>query len=453
MLSAEGLKLAHLQTYRTLLRAATYLPDPFARSYVHNHIASSYRKSVNKSAEIREKRLKIARSECRTLERAGLGSLDHLRKVLLDVYGRKGPRRRQLIQKFLQTDESNLPADNESVGALLKGYTKRLEVFQWSPKFKAFIQSQKAHNPHDAHHQLTQSNVKLTLPEENSWGRPLPQKLAFNKRKEWWAELLRKFLPPLPQHDWDRLLSVVLDPQQIQIVALRNRAISPNGHTGIYRAREAERYSSFDRRYEGEEHAPLVPSGLAESFKRGILDKIKDQVVMESHGESLALIKSDQTESIRRDLLEKEAQKWRDIWTDRRVQRLYAGIWNLSATISQNPGENTWDIQWGGQRSRALNGAYTEPSQADLGLFEGLDGFSSPKPARKKEVQRYTNSEAMAEALDLAEKHERNSYISKGEGGERSPLGQRWCRLFTGVIEIRYPFAHALVQIPLLQSC
>src|SRR6266852_2589705 len=92
-----------LHIYRRLLRAITYLPDSYARIYVHSDVVERFRKHRPGSgpAHITLNRVKKARQSASCLERAGHGNLEDLKKVLMHTHGRAGGRRRELVKDLL----------------------------------------------------------------------------------------------------------------------------------------------------------------------------------------------------------------------------------------------------------------------------------------------------------------------------------------------------------------
>src|SRR5664279_2587079 len=114
-----------LHAYRRLLRATTYIPDSFARAYVHDFIASRFKANCTTHSSkpnahvLIANRLKKARAWTRILESAGAGNLEDMNKVLLRVHGRQGPRKRALIRQLLHPDENLLPKDDSSLEELI----------------------------------------------------------------------------------------------------------------------------------------------------------------------------------------------------------------------------------------------------------------------------------------------------------------------------------------------
>ncbi|KAL6248093.1 hypothetical protein RBB50_005441 [Rhinocladiella similis] len=112
--------------YRSLLREATYLPLPQCRTFIKNHITTSFRRYLPKyhnqepksrsgnpiTFERQTKLLHRGRKFLSSLRRANEGYTAHVEKVLRMTYGRIGPRRYALLEPWLQTAPS--PDDAQS---------------------------------------------------------------------------------------------------------------------------------------------------------------------------------------------------------------------------------------------------------------------------------------------------------------------------------------------------
>lgn len=205
---------AILHVFRALLRQCTYLPDPAARQYLRGHIVSRFRdyhprstfpfsSRRHKSAALVQQRLpsllRTARRGLIFLRRANDGHMRHLGKILAMTYGRVGKRRHELLKDLKIPD---VPPDQVAIEKLSEPGNQA--VPHPSEQLLALIKSQ-------AKRRLThfsRSNTprpKLEIPEENSWGRPMPIKRVRNFKRRWYAESLDRIMPPLPEPEWDRL--------------------------------------------------------------------------------------------------------------------------------------------------------------------------------------------------------------------------------------------------------
>lgn len=207
-------KTRTLHLFRALLRQCTYLPDPTARSCLHAHVVSRFRDySPNKPKikhglkrkpikliEARQPRLlKAAQKGLLFLQRANHGHPLQLRKVLAMAYGRVGKRRHELLKALKLPD---VIIDAETVQQL--SHPTNQEVPLPSKQFLALVKSQLR----EKQQQFLRAPVRHaspTIPEQNSWGRPMPVKRVRNMKRRWYAETLDRIMPPLPDEEWKRL--------------------------------------------------------------------------------------------------------------------------------------------------------------------------------------------------------------------------------------------------------
>ena len=200
-----------LHLFRSLLRECTYLPDPRARSYMHNYILWSYRTYLPKVKEWRQpiefKRqvslLHRGRKWLTMLQRANEGYLKPLEKVLMLTYGRSGKRRRELMEELGAPEP---PQTHEEVAALSfpKPYVK-----DWKPpeKVGALLRSQAKHQAW-LDRISAKVKTKASMPVENSWGKPMPQSRVVNMTRKWYVKQVDHLLPPLPEAEWETLRSL-----------------------------------------------------------------------------------------------------------------------------------------------------------------------------------------------------------------------------------------------------
>ena len=246
-------KLPPIHLFRALLRETTYLPDSAARLYFRQHIISRF-KAYQPAARslpswetgtkpykrlrpyvIRERAIKKqmeGRKALTVLRRANNGDISCLEKVLLHTYGRIGKRRHELLGHLLRAE---VPADSITVEAMLKSYVALLkaplqqlyhsdktalsffaaprkiseteyeyEISNKYPKLKAVIKSQQSISVHNPVRSILRAS-KVVAPIKNIWARPMPIKRARNIVLRWYKSTMEKVLPPLPNHEWDRL--------------------------------------------------------------------------------------------------------------------------------------------------------------------------------------------------------------------------------------------------------
>ncbi|KAJ9619196.1 hypothetical protein H2203_008525 [Taxawa tesnikishii (nom. ined.)] len=211
---------------RAILREITYLPDDQARIYLRGHALSRFRdyrdgaKSLDLLRERRTEKVKEARKALSHLRRANAGVSKPLMKVLLAAYGRTGKRRHELMRPLVgpdeAPDEARLSSGGSSPPSL--GITAGASEHTSGPglttsnspelteKLRALLRSQIQASPLE----MTRANpnprkLKLTIPEFNSWGEPMPQNRVANMKKKWYAGMLEHVLPPLPDREWENL--------------------------------------------------------------------------------------------------------------------------------------------------------------------------------------------------------------------------------------------------------
>ena len=368
-----------VSNYRALLRAAGYLPDSFARKYAFERIKSRFRASRAKASklsrgtsqsrkdsqdEYTKQHLQRARRSRRLLENAGHGDMDALKKVLLAVHGREGERKRTLLKHLLQPDEEALPKDASALQDLIdKPVEANKKANIPSQKLYNFIKNQQENQPLEVHKEKIRQ-VKPKMPKENIWGRPLPANLKESMQKKWWAVTLEKILPPIPRSEWERLRDLAIGVAPLEARPARRKPMPAEVEelSADQKSKELLQYFQTPAR-------PKV-NGLAQLAELHLPDK------------------RNETKGI-------------DI-RNRSMRRLYASIWSLSPTITYDEVGKKWDIVWGGQKSRALEGVIPKPTRAEEELFEGLRNIPqdlSKVKWRNSDVKRTLKEEASERSL------------------------------------------------------
>ena len=207
--------LAVLHVFRALLRQCTYLPDPAARQYMHGHIVSRFRdyqpyrtlplahRRHRPPALVRQRLpylLRTARRGLTFLRRANDGHIRHLGRILAMTYGRIGKRRHQLLSNLKIPD---VPVDQVAVKRPLEPANQA--VPHPSKQLMALVKSQ-AKRKTGPFSRSNISHIEPKIPQENSWGRPMPIRRVRNYKRRWYAETLARIMPPLPKSEWEILL-------------------------------------------------------------------------------------------------------------------------------------------------------------------------------------------------------------------------------------------------------
>lgn len=60
------------------------------------------------------------------------------------------------------------------------------------------------------------------IPDENSWGRPMPLKRVRNAKKVAYKKLIDRLLPPLPLEEWERLRDLATGKLKVEIPKRRS---------------------------------------------------------------------------------------------------------------------------------------------------------------------------------------------------------------------------------------
>jgi hypothetical protein len=352
--------------YRALLRAVTYLPDAAAREYLHSYVVYRFRRVADTIRHRNNERcmelirryhgaknIAKARQAARQLERAGLGSSEDLKRVLMLTYGRTGKRRRELVADLMKAEESTLPQDQNALEELIhKPPAPQEHRFPLKSKIMVLIRSQQTNQPAEVAGAVIR-RVSPNIPATNIWGRPLPLKLRRSITERHWAATLDKVLPPLPEHEWNRLRDLARG--VIPVEMLRPR-----------------RSNSGRRPAVGEENDAKVLQYFTTPANMHTTDFDEVRVETEQGATCWAMpfkeveIPRAHTGSI----------------TTRYMRRLYANIWNMTPTMSQDPVTGRWITKWGETRSPAHAGKFTRAASSDMEFWEGLNVTKHEQVAR-----------------------------------------------------------------------
>lgn len=197
---------------RALLRECSYLPDPLARAYHHDyvvqqfrHIAADRRPQRHQNAYRQNQHWKKASQKLSLLRRANEGYSRPLEKILRLSYGRKGKKRRDLLDELLQPSL----ADHTCVQEWLSQPAHFSDGWEPPEVMVSLLKSQQSAGVAAT---MTLSGLKQhapVIPEHNSWGRPLHWRRRTNIRKRWYDDRLTELLPPLPQSEVDLLEGLI----------------------------------------------------------------------------------------------------------------------------------------------------------------------------------------------------------------------------------------------------
>ncbi|PYH48901.1 uncharacterized protein BP01DRAFT_265815, partial [Aspergillus saccharolyticus JOP 1030-1] len=204
------------QLLRSLLREASYLPDPIAKIHMHHHILHRFRHYADNSKFRKRNDLwqhwqlrKKATKGLSVLQRANEGYLKPLEKVLRMAYGRTGSRRMQLVRDLIVQATPSAEPIPTSLQDLLE---RKCMTEDWKPaKVVVDLLKAQAQNPMI---QYLNAGPKINqfepnIPKENAWSRPVPQCRRRNIRKRWYGKMLSNLLPPLPLNDLEVLEGLI----------------------------------------------------------------------------------------------------------------------------------------------------------------------------------------------------------------------------------------------------
>lgn len=232
---------------RSLLRECTYLPDPIAKGYMHDHVVERFRRysgpkihendkhkkfhrgfstprkiknDINRQHQLR----KAGKQQLTLLRRANEGYSKPLEKVLQLSYGRTGKRRKDLLERLIAPE---VPADTQEVAELIK----KPFMFDdgWKPP-SMMVDLAKSQKINGSVHELAIRpqirSLEPQIPKENSWGRPLNRVRRRNIRKDWYFTALNALFPPLPDEELDILQGLVHGTQN-WVLPKRRKAVGP----------------------------------------------------------------------------------------------------------------------------------------------------------------------------------------------------------------------------------
>ena len=207
---------------RSLLREATYLPDPAARFWVAQKIRYEFRRNAKETKLDRiSTSIKYAKRQLSFIRRANLGRLALLLKIIRMTYGRTGERRHDLLNKYLhllpstelvgtkcavEEDKSSnkspwkSPANPRQIVAIpkVKGDKNVFDLSDNYARLRQLLKSQSAALG-------IPRRLLLEIPLENAWFRPMPLVRIKNKVNKWLLSLLAVAQPPLPFAEWESL--------------------------------------------------------------------------------------------------------------------------------------------------------------------------------------------------------------------------------------------------------
>ena len=280
---------------------------------------------------------------------------------MLATYGRTGSRRRQLTRD-LRTSEEDILSDTKSlekhiVQRSIPG-SKSLQEPDPKSKVGSFIRSQKNEAPRSPG--IPERVIKRLRPiieAENIWGRPMPLRRQASIRHEHWAKTLEAMLPPVPAHEWNRLRDFVSGALPLEDPPKRRP------RTGV-----AEKLT------EEQNTARLLDYFTSPVDQHRIRRRDADTITVEENGVTY-MPKPRETANV------PEGDLYP--FTPRQMRRLYAGIWRLTPTMSQDEVTKEWKTTWGAGLSPFLAGQVSTAKASEMELFEGAETIAVPNKNRR----------------------------------------------------------------------
>ena len=215
-----------IHLYRALLRESTYLPDVQARRYTWFHIRESFRRyTIKETIPLSRQlsRLQQGRKSLSTLRRANQGYLKPLQYVLFCTYGRKGRRRRELLGQIIKANpRPAIEAGPDSITAALSPISTEAGIQSvseewnrdWRPHSMITVLLRGQSRQGDRLDRILAGKkalqVEPTIPERNTWGRPMPENRVRNMIREWYMKQMDRLLPPLPDEEYERLQALAV---------------------------------------------------------------------------------------------------------------------------------------------------------------------------------------------------------------------------------------------------
>ena len=272
------------QLFRALLRECTYFADPHAAQWARLQILSRFRDSQFRTWDRRDDGSAVqgllarnrarARRQLHLLQRANSGDQKAVLKVLLFAYGRRGKRRRELMQALLQhadactdLESASLRTGSDSNGTSMPSHQQKISmnasqddrqntsgshtgVNEYMPamnsQLRALAISQNTmHFRHLSGLRVRPpGQLRPVIPELNSWFRPMPKCRVKNMTRSWYALFLDKLLPPLPLKEWLHLHDLATGRNKFPGQPPRR----PGIHEKLDVLSHAIRFGKFDRK-------------------------------------------------------------------------------------------------------------------------------------------------------------------------------------------------------------
>jgi hypothetical protein len=289
-----------------------------------------------------------------------------MRRVLFLAFGRIGRRRRELLDRLVRkeppTDSAALQemiraeAPNEPDDWLAKWDVKKLQAF-----LVAQAQSGMRSSPRPIL-KATQTDPAKQVPTENAFGLPLHPKPARTKLKKAWKRIIDRVLPPVTEGEWTLLRDLasgkVTGPEW-EIPARRPVAGPKNETAGRLKQQPWD-------------WIPYVVKPIRYVERTNARPR---KLMAETAADANGSLPGSQPAKLHN-------------YTARFWRRLYAQVWQLTATMKKKPSGEGWDVKWGSTRlslsaPAAVHGEFFQGVSKDGTLPQtsvGGQKKSAPRP-------------------------------------------------------------------------
>ncbi|OJD35453.1 uncharacterized protein BKCO1_1700054 [Diplodia corticola] len=402
---------------RALLRECTYLPDPAARLYAHHQVVSrfldyhplqlegGYYKDPSDNPALSPRRLRgalqNARKSLNFLRRANEGEMAPLQQLLLLTYGRTGKRRHELMRTLLTPDtisESEAvelwQAEVEATldpSKAITGIPRAVEEaprregrphkYKISPRYsqlRALLESQMSDARPIEMRRAKLKSAHLEVPLTNIWMRPFPRKREVNMVHKWYATVLDKVLPPLPEDEWERLRDLVSGARKWS--GLKRRRPGVPTHMSTYDVAKlanvggtaGERFLSLAcREHMLPEHGSKADMLLRLSTTASTRFQAADRWLTQgsANPDVLASLLQDELEMKRLPRQSPGRRRAQNI-TPRLMRHIWAKVFSQCPVLRWNEQNKGWIVEWG-----TWEHLQREPEAVchNKSLFEGVD--------------------------------------------------------------------------------
>ncbi|KAH7035950.1 uncharacterized protein B0I36DRAFT_240060 [Microdochium trichocladiopsis] len=361
-----------LHLYRHLLREASYLPL-LCRPWITSRITTRYRECEHSSGQRAANHIKSAHGKLRYLRSANAGNVERLLHLCYLATGRLGKRRRVLAKETLMREPLMSSADLEAESENERPKHRKRKEKDWldnwdTSKLRAVSKSQLEKKPRGKGFEMRRAwDPELWKVRETCRGFTIRDSQVRARERRGYRLNFKTLLPPLPNHEWERLEALATGkgaPEEYVLPPRRPVARSIIAHSS------------------GGKGESISTPGPGLSW----MDIISKPMRKLQHPGSRKM----QSLSGRSDLNQDPRGPGRPIdtrvVTPRLLQRMvYKPVWEASARMNSERDKKTGQprhrLQWG-----RVPVTLSQPSSKMLPFFEGVNdfgGFKASSPGLK----------------------------------------------------------------------